>query len=1073
MTTLRCRAALLLALIVASHGAFGSPEQIASSQAIACSDTPFGQRLTLGLEQEYVVVHPDATHGTQSEVRDNGAALPLAGSAVLAGTFNLATVVTTHIDLDGDGQDEWAVAGVKASDAHRLIVITFRRDPNQGSLVGQSAPYEWDAGANIVDLQIAAADLTGRDTNSRQELVVAYRISSGAKVIVLNGTAASPTIQQASGLALGQWTMPADADGFSNLRLATGDVLLEGRDQIALMGVSTFNTKRVYYLLRYDDTPGLHLNHTRYTENRVNSDPIAGFYLHIADFGGTAASEMLVHDQEQITEGGGPGNVHQEVKYFETVRDVVNKQLITNIIFHSAPGTNLINITTRPFVVAVGELDRRPGAEIVVARQNNGDIDNHLIIQLYKVDFDIHGDPVSIGPYLSPISPFNPIMIDQEMFVPDMTNHFDITVGQPRADSIGEVAVAVQDQVSLGDTTKRLKVRTYAMARPSPNPNTNPIPTSFGLTGSFDYPASVSNNVSVHIDHLDFDGDSVLADIDASNCMQVREPMLRSVVHLPPYWTLLQGSSGNFLATIGKTKTGGTTQDSTYGTFTSHDISGYVGVKVGGEVMGIGAEVSAKVTAGYNYQASRGKSYGTSNTLTVSESQQQSQGEGLVVEEDNTFNCYTYNVHTLGLDAPASSVRSCEVIRYDPLNPQNELRAFSASDLVTWDTQSAYNLGVGVPAQWIPLAPDWASVALFHVPKSNTGLAANVLAAATDGQFATAVASAAIVHPYLEIDLGNNKPLTNVRVFPQSGHAADLAGFYLYVSATPFTSGNPPSGPGVTVFAPDPDSGNGIDHWNVWLRNPATQAPLLGRFLRLQAPGASAKKLAISEIQAFADTHIEPPGYPVSVCDTVASDGVFTALMYDALSAAYRKVDVRGELLWKGTTETDPACGTDIAAVRLVQIWNTTIINASGTNSWDLSSVTGQTVGTTTSIEHSTRVGAELDASAGAVVQAEVGGAYEFSTGVTEENSSSMFWESGLEYAGQVGGMSPARLECGYRAQPFAYIAVETSNIGYEHRFTEVDYFVPDFNFNRSTPNSPPVTCYSVPPDRFFSSGFE
>jgi len=491
--------------------------------------------------------------------------------------------------------------------------------------------------------------------------------------------------------------------------------------------------------------------------------------------------------------------------------------------------------------------------------------------------------------------------------------------------------------------------------------------------------------------------------------------------------------------------------------------------------MGIGAEVSAKVTAGYNYQSSRGESYGTENSFSVSESQQQDHGEGLVVAEFNTFNCYTYNVHTLGENDPGSNVRSCELLRYGP-DGQTELRAFTASDLVTWDTGTAYNQGLGLPAQWIPLAPDWASVALFVPPNAvNFGALITDVAKVTDGQFGTSLISPSMSQPYVQIDLGSPKPLTDVRVFPAAGHLADLDGFSLYVSATPFVGNAPPSGPGVKVFASDPESRNGYDHWNVWLRDPATQAPLVSRFLRLQAPGVQNKTLAVAEIQAFADVHVEPPQYPVAVCDTASGDGQFSALMYDTRTAAYRKVDVRGSLLWKGTQGTDVRCGSDVAGIQHVDIWNTIEISGTGTNAWDLTNTNGQTVGTTTSISHSVSVGAELDLEAGAVAKVQAGGSYSYSTGVTEDSSTTMYWQSGLEYAGQVGGFTVSRDDCGYRAQPFAYTTSERSNVGYEHQFTVVDYFVPDFNWSRNNEGFPlvPTSCYAVPPDRFFASGFE
>jgi hypothetical protein len=1062
-----------LACLLGTCSAWGEPQLLSSMESIPCSATPFGRRLTLGLEQEYAVVFGETAASREDIViHDGGTAATMGlGAAQASDIGTLSSIRTAEADLDGDGQDELILAGVKTSDAHTIIVRSYWK--GTGS-ISASASYEWTATQNIQEFRLAPVDVTGRESDSRQELVLAYRDTGGTvKVLVLSGVAGSHAIAQASNTTLAQWTMPADPDGFKNLRLATGDVLLEGRDQIMLMGSSTFNDKRVYYLLRYDDESGL--SHTRHAEGRSpqNQIVINGFDILIADLGGTAAAEVVIHDQSSDSEGTA-SNIDQFVRYF--TRDVNDA-----ITFHNGIGLhNTISVSTRSLFRAVaGELDRRPGAEIALVRQQDPDHGNDLLVELYKVGFDDSGHAASIGPYLSPVAPFGPVFAQEPMYRGGFAGLLDAAIGQPNRDGIGEVAVVVQDQASLDDSTPRLKVRTFAMARPSPDANVNPDPTTFTKRGSYDY-GTLPVVPSLRMQRIDYEGDSVLADIDASNCVEVREPLLRSVVHLPPYWQKFQSSSGNFLAMIGNTLTNGNTNEMKYGTFTSHDVSAYLGVKVGGEIMGIGAEASVKATAGYNYQSSRGESYGTENSLSVSESQQQDHGEGLVVQEDNTYDCYTYNVHTLGEYDPGSSVRSCELIRYLP-GTQTELRGFTASDLVTWDTESAYNAGLGLPAQWVPLAPDWASVALFQQPNGvNFGALISDLAKVTDGDFATSLISPSMPRPYVQIDLGTAKALTNVRVFPASGHVADLDGFSLYVSAAPFTSDAPPSGPGVKVFATDPDSRNGFDHWNVWLRDPATQAPLVGRFLRLQSPGAGNKVLAIAEIQAFADVHLDPPQYPAYVCDPNTADGLFTAMMYDSNTASYRRVDVRGTLLWKGTTANNTSCAqpgdqtftVDDASVKKVDIWSSTTIGGSGFFGWDLSATSGATVGDTRSIEHSVRVGAELDVEAGAVAKVQAGGSYEFTSGVTEEQSTTMFWQNGLEYAGQVGGFSQLQPDCNYRAQPFAYITSERSNVGYEHQYTAVDYFVPDLTWSRSG-NGVPTHCYAVPPDRFFYGGFE
>ena len=1071
--------ALLPAMLVFSISAGAAP----LPGPIDCDGTPFGRRLPIGLDQEFVVVHSSATGTTalQSFVVDD----PNVGFGGLVGVGNVATfatpasIQTSHVDLDGDGRDEWAVAGVKPGNAKVVVVTTFRYDAAQSAFVGQGPVWEYTLAANIADVRVAAADVTGRDTNTRQELAVAVRDATGKlTVFVLTGAPGNPGIQQPSNSTTGggYWTMPIADAATGNLRMTTGDVLLEGRDQIVLMATATNASTRVYYVLRYDDVTTDHLGHTRFSESRPTGGPLV-FDVKAADFGGSPAAELLVHDEGYSNDS--PESLKQDVRYFTTTRDP-NSGIITGFAIHSAPSTNTIDSQGRQVAVAVGQLDRRPGAEIAVARQQPTNNGNHLLVDLYKVAFDVQGNPAGVVAYGSP-------QRDDVMYKPSI-DLIDTTIRDQFGTGVGEVVVAALDQAAQNDTTPSLKVNTYAMATPAGAGIVDA--STFARTSATSWPTLASgSDLAVHVDRIDFDGDSVLADL-GTTCQRVREPMLRTVVHLPPYWDRLQGPgaasgwSDGFVSTIGQTKTHGTTSNQQYSTSTSHDVSGYIGVTVGGDVLGIGVEASVKATAGYTYESARGESVGTDDSVSVGESQSQSIGEGLVVVESNMFECYSYDVHVGGVFDSGSNVRSCEMIRK---SGNDDLRSFTPSDLATWDTVTASGNGQGQPGQWIPLEPDWASVALFHVPTANfVPVVGSSLAAATDGHFDTFVESPAMARPHIDIDIGRAQPLTNIRVFPASGHPGDLDGFYVYVSTQPFSGSAPPSGPNVHVYAPDAKTGNGFDHWNIWLRDLQTQAAPIGRYVRLQSPGTDVKTLRLSDLQVFADTHVEPPGYPQAVCDPARGDGLFTALMYDAGTPGYRKVDVRGQLLWT-SAPTDASCGTDFAdtdaqhkdGVQHTEIWRSITVGGTGSIAWDLTDATSNVVGSNTSISHSARVGAEVDVEAGAVVKANIGGAYEFSTGVTQESETTMYWGSELLYAGGVGGFQPLANDsgfvtslCEYRTHPFAYTTSERSNVGYEQQFTVVDYVVRDLTWSRQS-NPPPARCYTTPPDTLFRNSFE
>ena len=1036
--------------------------------------------MALGLEQEYLVVHGDAALGTASVVHESayGYGLPQVGSSTLPSTFALqSSIESTHVDLDGDGLDEWAIAGIKTTDSHTVRVTTFRFDPNQAGQIANGPVYEYTSPASIVGVKVAAAQITSRAAgNSRQQLIVALREGTGITVLVLGGDAANATIQQASNTSLAKWTMPSldNPKIDNNLRLATGDTLLEQRDQIVLMGTTVDDVKRVYYVLRYDDVT---LSATRFSEVRATTTPVALFDLRVADVGGSPKAELVIHDQTR--QDGQPSSTYQLLRYFTTLRDP-DTHAVTAIDTLVAPAgpQSVLPTTNRKIAVAVGDLNRGGGAEIVVVRQRTAQ--NDLQVDLYQAVLNLAGNPAQIVTLPGTSTIIEPMFASQIALL-------DVAIADADTDGIGDIVVAVKDQKTAIDTTPILKLRTYGMARPDPNPNFDIDPTTFAAKMHVDYPAASSNNTFLHVDRIDFDGDSVLADI-GSNCQLITESLLRSVVHLPPYWTLLQAGNGSFLATIGQTSDTIEATESTYGTFTSHDISGYIGGSVGGDILGIGAKVGAKLTAGYNYQSGHGEVIGSEISTALGHSQNATGGEALVALETDNFNCYTYDVHSLGV--AGGSIRSCEAIQASNLDYN--------LDMVYWDkAYAATGPGTAPPAHWVPLAPDWASVALFRAPAANFFVYNPDLQInnATDGLFATSTRSPPMVQPYIEIDLGNIKPLTNVRVFPAAGER--LGGLSLYVSATPFSGAAPPSGPGVTIYNPDPQTGNGYDHWNVWLRDSVTQLPRAARYLRLQAAGLEEKTLSISEIQAFTDVHVEPPGYPQSVCDA-DRDGLFTALMFDSAQGGYRKVDVRGQLLWSGfgvdsggvyvQSQADlDACGPDFSesapgandGVQHFPIWSSQVQGppATGVNKWDMRSTTANSVGANTSITHSTRIGAQMDAEGGLVVQLNAGGSYDFTSGITEENSTTMYWKDTLQYAGEVPGFKDVagvdNNQCRYLAQPFAYVASERSNGGFQQQYTVVDYVVRDLLVGVVRGATNWSRCYAVPVDRFFASGFE
>jgi hypothetical protein len=1053
------------------------------STIIPCTGTPFGKRLMLGIDQEVVVTRRQNSGAPNNSPLVNYQFSGALGTTVerqlaLAGLDANFGVETTRVDLDGDGRQELATAVLQPGGSVAITIVRPGTAAGTNTLTPawvRSAP-PGETFATAIDL--ASGDLDG-SADGKEELVLAVRYGSGTGVVyALNGTTTGGgAIAQANNVTIASWTMPEpETRDTEQLQIAVGDVLLEGRDQVVLLNVFR-NTSYRFTVLRFEDVdspaPGTRFNHQSFTQSHPNGgEQPARLTLHIGDFGGSAAEEMLVHHLVQDSNGA-LQSIVQTVRYFTTSRapnNAIENASIQPIT--SSALRNVVSASDTLFAAAIGEIDRRPDQEIVLARTTSGT--PQLNVQVFKLGYDAAGFPISIDPAAGFVPALAPLSNDTP-------TQIEIAVGDADADGIGDAYVAIRDGATAAGPNIT-KLRRFGLARPT-NPNGLPLPGTFALRGSFDFPNTFADTRSLRIDVADWDRDSVLADI-GSTCREVREPMLRTVVRHPPFWSRLQGSTCCFEATIGQTRTDGTGLDSRYDTFTSQDISGYVGVSVGGEILGIGAQATAKATAGYAYEARRGERRTTEISNTVSQSQTQASGGGLVVLEENTHRCYDYNVSRNGVASADSNVRACEVIRRD--GSGNALRSIVASDPTTWDTTIAGAGGPGgIPSQWVPINPEWASLALFRVPTAHPVSAGqSQLSRLTDGQYGTFASIPFVAQPYYDLDLGAVRDVTNIRLFPKAGGSQMLVGVNVYLSETPITGTGLPTGPGVRAFVPDLVTDNGVDRWNIWTRAATTpHAAARARYVRVQQALPGNRALEIAELQVFGDVQNEPPAYPVNVCDDTPGNGTFRALVFDGVepNLAYRTIDMRGDLLWTGFPAL-PTCGTNHSAVDVFAIWDQVSIggvSGSGSNAWDMSNNVFNGQDDILSISHSTRVGAEVELEAGAVVQAVVGGAFEWAAGATEEESTSVFWSQGINYRGVVPGFSGANLgPCQYRSQPFAYVTSDRANIGYEHQYTVIDYVVPNFNFDRLS-NPPPAQCFPAstvtPPaaDPVFANGFE
>jgi hypothetical protein len=606
---------------------------------------------------------------------------------------------------------------------------------------------------------------------------------------------------------------------------------------------------------------------------------------------------------------------------------------------------------------------------------------------------------------------------------------------------------------------------------------------------------------------VDFDGDSIEAQIADANCRRVEEAQVRHLIWVPPYFRELQ-TEGEKSSWIGQSGESGSSVESQFGTFTSHDFSGYIGLQLGSDAIGV--EASARATAGYNLQKARGGLVGSENSRELDESFTQSQAEALMVVESNTFECYTYNVAqaTVGVD-PDSLVRFCEIIESegDPPRPVSTIEGF---DPEYWEEVFPQTWAEGseghAPPAWAPMHRDWTNLALFKTASSNVAsMTAAELQHITDGRYTTAGESLSANQPYVEIDLGSVQPIAGITIFPKYEElASDLTGFRVFISDEPMPVSGLPGGAGVREFAPESIDDAVFDRWNIRTRYWDASEPgvVLGammqaRYIRLQHPGQG--RLSVGEIQVFGDTHAEPPQYPEEVCDPVSRDGLFLAKVWDASSGHFRAIEMRGDMLWTGTAPDDddndgvisdpswPADGpwldTCINNVTLNQptdhnfeIGTARLIGGTSSYSWNLHTGARNSVGDVTSFERSTRVGAEFDLTVGAFAAMVSGAAFEVASGVTEEHQNVSYWGTGLDLGGEMTGFDDGNLTpiCSYNARPYAYARTERSNTGYEHAIYAVDYVVNEGVGDWSRADMPPECVPGQEPvDRIFQGSFE
>ena len=255
--------------------------------------------------------------------------------------------------------------------------------------------------------------------------------------------------------------------------------------------------------------------------------------------------------------------------------------------------------------------------------------------------------------------------------------------------------------------------------------------------------------------------------------------------------------------------------------------------------------------------------------------------------------------------------------------------------------------------------------------------------------------------------------------------------------------------------------------------------PIKGRYIHMISPAAGVGTIKLQELQVFGSGQHTPEKNPVAVCDVTRNDDWFQAKVFSTPLNDFVWVDVAGNLDWiPDGTPTDnekcPASGGNSPQVRELGILAGQSLNGAGAASWEMENTFITSLESSSSISHSSRVGAELDVSAGAVLQIQAGGGYEVSTGVGRTDSSELYWGKSLNFGGKIPGISNADFgaACDYMARPFAYRAPFYANVGFEHRALMIDYIVETRSWQHG---SVPAICYQTAPPSatIYDDGFE
>lgn len=1007
-------------------------------EALSCDDVPFSRVIEVGGDYEMFVSFADAQSGSSSQDKVAGLLFDAttSGQIVYDQTFFgegpttlLSPPVVTAVDFNGNGHTDFVQIYTDAN--NQIKGVAYQQLPDGSTVIS-----EWqDLSLNYRRHAITSGDFNRSNTLKKEVAFVSASQTTGAlQVSLLLGNGASGFFPGGVSEPFGRWRTIEDNRSFpAFIDIASGDLNGNGMDDQIVVGImeSTGNFAQII-VLEYDPdyqsgSGSNYKNRLREIASaRIEINQVTQFKVAVGDFDGDYHSEIALVTADYVIATPGQGNPIR-ARFFDY--DLTNPD--------------------QPQIIQRAEWLRDHRAVNLVATAADTDADgrDELVIAYFGRD----GLGNNQGLYLTTLNAeFDTIAVHNHWYdnggFRDEANFLSLAVANlTRIDAYKEIVLAFRDSGG------RLQVAALA-------DNLIPNQGMTLLSAMRDHDNSlrtINRNISLALG--DWDNDSFKAHYEAAPgadllCKRVIEPQITAAVFVPPFWQNMQGTMSRE-GSIGQSQFQSQTIETSLTNFRSHSVSGYYGIGAGGEVLGIGAETSIRLTAGYDYNTSSSQGSAYSQGQTTHEANANT--NNFLLYESSAYDCFHYQLKQT--DEPLdASLRFCEYLSLASQGP----------NLESWDRDNS-PLTRADAYQWTPVTRDWADLTLFrgaYAAQSSTdfgGVASRAVDKQLDtaGNFDGAYANQSVTHtayenqPWWQVDLGAVQPLEKVRLWNRTDancgsiHCSErLANFYLFVSEVDFRQiSNDPD-----VLRQDPrvrtytlsdihaeltmDSAAGrVTTFQTMRQNGSQWLPVNGRYVRVQLAGEGI--LSLAEVQVFGPNHVEPDRYPVQVADSTPGDNRFEVRLYNPTTGQYQWVTVRGNLQWNGSNQQvlqNKVVGPGESIVR----WS--VYNDSVNSSISATSST-----------HAMRVGTEFDFKAGVVVNTQFGASYEWTAGLTRDEVRSYSWGQGFEMGGSVTGFPnsysglPWVNACKYRFQPFVYEIVEESSFGYTHRFPILDYIVP------------------------------